>query len=44
VDVSRDTPYSVDQFPAFDAYLRAYYGPVDEVDGVILYERRADAG
>jgi 4-amino-4-deoxy-L-arabinose transferase-like glycosyltransferase len=44
VDVSRDTPYSVDQFPAFDAYLRAYYEPVDEVDGVILYERRADAG
>ena len=26
--------------PLFDAYLRANYTPVEEVDGVVLYARR----
>lgn len=40
VDASRGTAYSVEQFPLFDAYLRANYTPVEEVDGVVLYARR----
>jgi 4-amino-4-deoxy-L-arabinose transferase-like glycosyltransferase len=43
VDVSRHTAYSVDRFPLFDAYLRANYEPVAEVDGVVLYKRRDTA-
>jgi hypothetical protein len=43
LDTSLGTAYSVDQFPVFDAYLRANYQPVGVVDGAILYQRR-DAG
>jgi len=44
VDVSRGTSYSIGRFPAFDTYLHANYKPVADVDGVVLYSRRDDAG
>ena len=40
VDASRGTPFEIDRFPVFDAYLHANYEPAAEVDGAVLYKRR----
>jgi 4-amino-4-deoxy-L-arabinose transferase-like glycosyltransferase len=40
VDTSVGTAHATEHFPPFDAYLKAHYEPVAEVDGAVLYARR----
>src|SRR5439155_11610627 len=40
VDASLGTPFSIDRFPEFAAYVNAGYTRGEQVDGVVLYLRR----
>ena len=40
VDASVGTPFSIDRFPQFAAYVSGGYTRTEQVDGVVLYVRR----
>ena len=40
VDASAGTPFSLDRFPEFAAYVNAGYSRVEQVDGAVLYVHR----
>lgn len=40
IDASAGTPFAVDRFPAFAAYIDRDYVPLGQMDGVLFYTRR----